>query len=73
MDHWDERAADAAVASLARSAGADEVFELFYRYGCRDFRSIGHKAIFVANAQRTWRASAGSTRNRSCDRWRTPC
>ncbi len=23
------------------------------RYGCRDFRSIGHKAIYVANAWRT--------------------
>jgi hypothetical protein len=53
MDNWDEEAADAAVAGLARSAGVDEVFELFYRYGCRDFRSIGHKAIYVANARRT--------------------
>lgn len=53
MDRWDEPAADAAVAALARSAGANEVFELFCRYGARDFRSIGHKAIFVANAFRT--------------------
>ncbi len=53
MDNWDEAAADAAVASLARSAGSNEIFELFYRYGSRDFRSIGHKAIFVANSRRT--------------------
>ena len=53
MDDWDEAAADAAVASLARSAGANEVFELFCRYGARDFRSIGHKAIYVANSCRT--------------------
>jgi hypothetical protein len=53
MDHWDEAAADAAVAGLARSAGANEVFELFCRFGCRDFRDIGHKAIFVANSWRT--------------------
>lgn len=53
MDNWDEAAADAAVAGLARSAGAHEVFEIFCRYGARDFRSIGHKAIFVANAYRT--------------------
>ena len=53
MENWDEPAADVAVASLARSAGANEVFELFYRFGCRDFRSIGHKAIFVSNAKRT--------------------
>jgi len=53
MDNWDEGAADAAVAGLARTAGVNEVFELLYRYGGRDFRSIGHKAIYVANAQRT--------------------
>lgn len=53
MDNWDEAAADVAVASLARSAGANELFEIFSRYGARDFRSIGHKAIFVANSWRT--------------------
>jgi hypothetical protein len=53
MDRWDEAAADAAVAGLARSAGSNEVYELFVRYGCRDFRDIGHKAIYVANSWRT--------------------
>ena len=53
MERWDEAAADAAVASLARSAGANELFEIFARFGARDFRNIGHKAIFVANAFRT--------------------
>ena len=53
MDNWDTVAADVAVAALARTAGAAEVFELFSRYGCRDFRDIGHKAIFVANSWRT--------------------
>jgi hypothetical protein len=52
MDDWDESAADAAAARLARTAGAGQVFELLYRYGARDFRDIGHKAIFVANTQR---------------------
>ena len=53
MDAWDEAGADAAAASLARNAGRNEVFELFARYGARDFRDIGHKAIFVANSFRT--------------------
>ncbi|HMO84973.1 MAG TPA: hypothetical protein PKC18_08665, partial [Lacipirellulaceae bacterium] len=53
MDTWDEAAADAAVAGLARSAGADAVYEQFFRFGMRDFRSIGHKAIYVANSRRT--------------------
>jgi hypothetical protein len=53
MDAWDEGAADAAVAGLARTAGASAVYEQFFRYGMRDFRSIGHKAIYVANSRRT--------------------
>ena len=53
MDNWDEAAADTAIAALARSAGSNEIYELFFRYGARDFRSIGHKAIFVANSWRT--------------------
>jgi hypothetical protein len=53
MDRWDEEGADAAVAALVRNAGAAEVIELFWRYGARDFRDIGHKAIFAANS---WRA-----------------
>jgi hypothetical protein len=53
MEQWDEDAADAAVASLARNAGAAEVYEMFFRLGARDFRSIGHKAIYVANSYRT--------------------
>ena len=53
MEHWDEAAADAAVAGLARYAGRNECFEMFARFGARDFRDIGHKAIFVANSFRT--------------------
>lgn len=53
MEEWDESKADVAVTGLSRTAGANEVFELFARYGIRDFRSIGHKAIFVANSFRT--------------------
>jgi hypothetical protein len=53
MDRWDENGADAAAAGFARSAGVQDVFELFFRYGARDFRSIGHKAIYVANSWRT--------------------
>lgn len=53
MDQWDEAKADVAVAALARTAGANDLFEIFCRYGARDFRAIGHKAIYVANAWRT--------------------
>jgi hypothetical protein len=53
MDNWDEPAADTAAAALARHASRNECFELFARYGARDFRDIGHKAIYVANSFRT--------------------
>jgi hypothetical protein len=53
MDNWDETGADRAVAALARTAGANEIYEMFWRYGARDFRDIGHKAIYVANSYRT--------------------
>src|SRR5688572_5139023 len=53
MEKWDEAAADVAVVGLARCAPAHDLFELFARFGCRDFREIGHKAIYVANSFRT--------------------
>jgi hypothetical protein len=53
MDNWDEAAADAAIVGFARAAGANELFDVFARYGARDFRDIGHKAIYVANSFRT--------------------
>ncbi len=52
MESWDEEAADAAVAALARTDGMNDVYELFFRFGARDFRAIGHKAIFVSNSYR---------------------
>lgn len=53
MERWEEDAADAAIIGLARTAGANDIFELMCRFGARDFRAIGHKAIFVANSWRT--------------------
>ncbi|QDT07356.1 hypothetical protein K227x_57830 [Rubripirellula lacrimiformis] len=53
MESWDVEAADVAIVSLCQSASATEVFDLLAHYGCRDYRSIGHKSIYVANAYRT--------------------
>lgn len=55
MDDWNEERADRAIVSLVRSRGAGEIIEGLWRYGARDYRNIGHKAIFVAN---TWRTLA---------------
>lgn len=53
MKNWDEAAADTASAGIARFLGATEMLELFAQYAARDFRSIGHKAIYLANSWRT--------------------
>ncbi len=50
---WDSDAAELALAGMARTCGATESFDELWRLGARDFRPIGHKAIFVANAWRT--------------------
>ncbi len=53
MDAWDEPRVDVAAAALARGGHTQAAFDLFCRYGARDFRDIGHKAIYVANSWRT--------------------
>lgn len=53
MDAWDEGQADLATTALARVHGSDDIFEQFAEYAVRDFRSIGHKAIYLSNCYRT--------------------
>lgn len=52
MDAWDVSCADTAAAALARGGETQAAFDLFCRYGARDYRDIGHKAIYVANSWR---------------------
>jgi len=52
MTNWDVDGADVAAAAAARSLPAHQLFDLFAEFGTRDFRSIGHKAIYVAGAFR---------------------
>lgn len=53
LEQWDESRADVAITSLVRHFGSHRVFEVLARYAARDFRSIGHKVIYLANATRT--------------------
>ena len=53
MEAWDQERADRAIVALVRSRGAQEVISGLWKYGARDYRNIGHKAIFVANTWRT--------------------
>ncbi len=56
MEAWDVERAERAVISMARQDNASGVFETLWSYGARDYRNIGHKAIYVANAFRTLHA-----------------
>lgn len=53
LEQWDEAAADTAITSMVRECGANQVFELLAEFAARDFRSIGHKVIYLSNAFRT--------------------
>lgn len=53
LEAWDEEASNLAAAGLCRVAGAAETMETFWRYGLRDQRDIGHKAIFAMQCWRT--------------------
>jgi hypothetical protein len=53
IENWDVEKADRAATSLVRNTSAEETIELFWRYCGRDFRDIGHKVIYTANAWRT--------------------
>ena len=52
LDRWDLEAVDPAVLDFARLAAPEQLSELLFRYGIRDQRAIGHKAIAVQNVHR---------------------
>jgi hypothetical protein len=56
MESWDVERAERAIVAVARNRSGAEAFEMLWLYGARDYRNIGHKAIFVANAHRTLNA-----------------
>jgi len=53
MEAWDIDRAERAAAVLVRHRGPADVLGMLWKYGARDYRNIGHKAIYVANASRT--------------------
>ena len=52
LDRWDREAVDPAIVDFARLAAPAQLSELLFRYGIRDLRAIGHKAIAVQNVHR---------------------
>lgn len=52
LDAWDVEQADLAAAAAARTASRSQLLDCLAGAACRDFRSIGHKAIYVAAAFR---------------------
>ncbi|TWT68724.1 hypothetical protein [Crateriforma conspicua] len=53
LTRWDVEAADAAATTVARTASAAQILDLLSKHAARDYRSIGHKSIYLANAFRT--------------------
>ncbi|MBL8216346.1 MAG: hypothetical protein JNK87_36850 [Bryobacterales bacterium] len=53
MEAWDQPRAERAVAVLARTRSLPAIFEVLWPYAVRDYRNIGHKPIYAANAFRT--------------------
>lgn len=53
FNDWDEPAADVAAAVATRVCTSQQLLDLYAKYSARDFRSIGHKAIYVSGAFRT--------------------
>ena len=52
LDRWDLEAVDPAILDFARLATPAQLSEILFRYGARDLREIGHKAIAVQNVHR---------------------
>ena len=52
LNRWDLEAVDPAILDFARLATPEQLSELLFRYGIRDLREIGHKAIAVQNVHR---------------------
>ena len=73
MDSWDVPAADAAIAALARTAGGNEIFEEFFRYGARDFAPSAIRPSSSPTVGGLCSALAGDMRSRCYARWPMPC
>jgi hypothetical protein len=56
IEAFDGARAEAAIAALERAGRRDAAIELLLRYGSRDFRHIGHKAIYVSSSLRAFDA-----------------
>ena len=52
LDRWDPEAVDPAIVDFARLVTPEQLSEIIFRYGTRDLRAIGHKAIAVQNVHR---------------------
>src|SRR5262245_53926884 len=46
LETWDGERAERAAATMARHGLVSAAFEMLWRYGARDYRNIGHKAIY---------------------------
>jgi hypothetical protein len=52
LEAWDESEADRAVTGAMPWLQRDELFEVIWAYGARDYRDIGHKMIYTSQVYR---------------------
>jgi hypothetical protein len=62
MEEWDVATADRAVTAAVRLLELDELFEIFWPMGARDFVNIGHKMIHVSQVYRALEMLDGAHR-----------
>ena len=73
LEKWDTEAADVAVAGLVRTAGADEVYDVLWKYAPRDSGRSGTRSSSPPTPAGPWGRSAGrNTPSRSSGRSSTP-
>ncbi len=53
LEAWDGERAERAATVLASHRAPADIFATLWKSGARDYRNIGHKAIFTANVYRT--------------------
>jgi hypothetical protein len=59
MEAWDLDNAEATLVALLAERSSQALFDPLFEYGVRDYRDIGHKAIYAANCHRMLALTGG--------------
>jgi len=62
VEAWDEKQADRAATAAAQLLDLDDLFEILWPIGARDFRNVGHKMIHTSQIYRALKMMDGQHR-----------